>query len=222
MKIVSWNIRHGGTKSKQPDICNQLESWEPDVVGLSEFRESATSQAIAASLAKLGLTYQLTTAAATERGRNFLLLASRFPLKAKTSEGLLKSSGRWLHATARGISIMLMHVPNRSGAKWQFHAEVIEQLAQNSSRRAIAMGDTNTGRPGLDEENKFFYRKEGAWLDAVESAGWVPSGMTKRGAKYYANFRFEGKIIRKVLSPNLKVAKTMLDDLRRGIMRVQS
>ena len=42
----------------------------------------------------------------------------------------------------------------------------------------------------------------------------LPSGMIKRGEKYYANFRYEGKHIRKVLSPDLQVAKVMLRDLR--------
>lgn len=98
MKIVSWNIRHGGTKSKLTAICDQLQRWNPDVVGLSEFRESATSQAIAASLADMGLGYQHTTADAEQRGSNFLMLASRFELELQPSTGLLARSGRWLHA----------------------------------------------------------------------------------------------------------------------------
>ena len=42
----------------------------------------------------------------------------------------------------------------------------------------------------------------------------MPSGMIKRGTKYYANFRYNGNCIRKVLSPNFQVAKIMLKDLR--------
>ena len=172
MRIVSWNIRHGGTKTKLTEICSQLEHWKPDVVGLSEFRESATSQAIAESLAEMGLAHQLTTAAAAERGRNFLLLASRFPLKVQPSDGLLNSSGRWLHAVTNDVHVMLMHVPNRSEEKWQFHEEVIEQFTKYRSAQAVAMGDTNTGQPGLDEESKFFLRKEGAWMEEIKAAGW--------------------------------------------------
>ena len=47
----------------------------------------------------------------------------------------------------------------------------------------------------------------------------LPSGMIKRGKKYYANFRYDGKLIRKVLSPNLQVAKTMLRDLRMKVYK---
>ena len=158
--------------SWQRSALSQLKHWNPDVVGLSEFRESATSQAIAESLAGIGLTYQQTTVGASDRRRNFLLLASRFPLQIEPSAGLLNSSGRWLHAVVRDVNLMLMHVPNRSDAKWQFHDDVITQLSRFESGRAIAMGDTNTGQPGLDEESKFFYRKEGAWLEKIKSVGW--------------------------------------------------
>ena len=42
----------------------------------------------------------------------------------------------------------------------------------------------------------------------------LPSGMIKRGNAYYAHFRQAGRPIRKKLSPNLEVAKVMLQDLR--------
>ena len=43
--------------------------------------------------------------------------------------------------------------------------------------------------------------------------------MIKRGVKYYANFRYEGNHIRKVLSPDLQVAKVMLRDLRMRVYK---
>ena len=42
----------------------------------------------------------------------------------------------------------------------------------------------------------------------------LPPGMIKRGKKYYANFRQDGKLIREKLSPNFQVAKVMLRDMR--------
>lgn len=47
----------------------------------------------------------------------------------------------------------------------------------------------------------------------------LPQGMTKRGKKYYSNFRHDGKPIRRVLSSNLQVAKTMLRELRMKVYR---
>lgn len=65
-----------------------------------------------------------------------------------------------------------MHVPNRSDEKWQFHDEVIAQFSNFGSVPAIGFGDTNTGVPGVDEESKFFNKKEASWFSRIETAGW--------------------------------------------------
>lgn len=173
MKYVSWNIRHGGTKNKLNGICEQFKLWNPDVVGLTEFRESKTSQSIARQLSDLGLIHQSTTIDAAERGLNFLMLASRFPIERQPSSGRLADLGRWLHVKVQGMDVMLMHVPNRSPDKWQFHTEVISRFTELQDEPAIAFGDTNTGKPGLDEESKFFNRKEASWFTSIEESGWA-------------------------------------------------
>ena len=65
-----------------------------------------------------------------------------------------------------------MHVPNRSDDKWQFHDEAIARFEEFRSAPAIACGDTNTGQPRIDEERKFFNRKEAAWFQRIKTAGW--------------------------------------------------
>ena len=102
MKFVSWNIRHGGTKSKLEAICDQLAIWDADVVGLSEFRSTQTSQSIAKALNSRGLVHQTTTQDAPDGGRNFLALASKFPIEIQPASGRLAELGRWLHAKVRG------------------------------------------------------------------------------------------------------------------------
>src|SRR4029453_368497 len=36
---------------------------------------------------------------------------------------------------------------------------------------AVFVGDTNSGRPGIDEESPAFNRREGAWIDGLDRAG---------------------------------------------------
>jgi exonuclease III len=66
-----------------------------------------------------------------------------------------------------------MHVPNRvTGRKWAYHAAVLA-LARGWRRGpALLVGDTNSGRPGLDEEVPVFDAREGGWIEALEAAGW--------------------------------------------------
>ena len=47
----------------------------------------------------------------------------------------------------------------------------------------------------------------------------MPTGMEKRGNNYYAKFRSNGQLIRRVLSSDFAVAKVMLKDLRMKVYR---
>ena len=47
----------------------------------------------------------------------------------------------------------------------------------------------------------------------------LPPGMIKRSNTYYANFRQDGRLIRKSLSTNFQVSKAMLQDLRLKVYR---
>ena len=76
MRIVAWNIRAGGGV-RVGRIARQIARWAPDVVALSEFRATAPSLALAGTLARQGLSHQLTTADPARDGRNALLVAAR-------------------------------------------------------------------------------------------------------------------------------------------------
>ena len=177
LRIVSWNIRQGGG-TRAPRISQQLRSWNPDVVGLCEFRGTNPSQSIAAYLADMGLIYRHSTVDPDNPTANRLLLASRWPLCIRAPEGVLASTGRWIDsriAVESDLGIILMWVPNRTEACTMpvFHKAVLDALKPLAGTKTMAMGDTNTGVPGLDEESSFFTATEGQWLKGLESHGWT-------------------------------------------------
>lgn len=49
------------------------------------------------------------------------------------------------------------------------------------SAPAIVLGDTNTGQPGIDEESKFFNRKEGQWMRSLRDSGWLDAWRALHG-----------------------------------------
>ena len=53
MRALFWNIRAGGGK-RAAWVVRQIARWNPDLVGLCEFRATAASQALAADLSALG------------------------------------------------------------------------------------------------------------------------------------------------------------------------
>ena len=184
VRVVAWNIRAGGGR-RADDILARLSRWGPDVVALSEFRATPPSGFLAATLADRGLTHQISTASAERPGVNALLLASRWPLTACRRLGAPAEPGRWLLArvgTPRPMAVGLMHVPNRvSGRKYPFLDAVLALASRRWREPALLVGDTNSGRIGLDEEVRAFNGREDGWMQALAAAGWADAFRHLRG-----------------------------------------
>ena len=176
MRLVSWNICHGGGR-RASQIIAQLRDWRPDIVGLSEFRGTAPSLSIAAALTEMGLLYQHSTVDPKAPGRDGLLLASCRPFAVQQPNGI-PDSNRWIHGTLQDevpLSLILLWVPNRdkTGIKYAFHDATVESLRLLASGVGLSFGDTNTGVPEIDEEARYFNQREGQWYSNLANAGWV-------------------------------------------------
>src|SRR5262245_15819876 len=175
LRIVAWNIRAGGGVRVE-GIARQLARWAPDVVALCEFRATPPSLALATALGGWGLRHQLTTADPRRPARNALLLASRFPLRRIRLRAQPGEAARWLVAGVGGplpLVIGAMHVPNRvSGRKYPFLDAVLACARRWRLGPALFVGDTNSGRRGLDEQVPVFSVREEGWIDALAGCGW--------------------------------------------------
>ena len=175
LRIVSWNIRAGGGR-RVDQIANAIERWGADVAALSEFRATPPSLNLAARLEALGLRHQISTADSRMAAANRLLIASRRPLSRVNLRNAPKEPGLWALteiAASRPFSMGAMHIPNRvSGRKYSYH-EAILRLARGWRRGpALIVGDTNSGRIGIDEEAPVFSKGEEKWMVALERLGW--------------------------------------------------
>ncbi|MCA8998950.1 MAG: endonuclease/exonuclease/phosphatase family protein [Planctomycetaceae bacterium] len=175
MRLISWNICHGGG-TRAPQIIQQLRAWAPDVVGLSEFRDTAPSRSIQAALAEMGLTHQHSTIDPSDPTRDRLLFASRTPITIQPT-AVYPEFGRWIHATITEplpLHLIKLWVPNReqTGIKYDFHRTVVETLSPLAGVSGLAFGDTNTGVPGMDDERPFFNDQEGQWFTNLSNTGW--------------------------------------------------
>jgi len=176
MRIVAWNIRAGGG-ARIDAIADQVRRWTADVVVLSEFRATPPSLALARALAERGLAHQLTTADRRRPGTNALLVAARWPLRRVRLGAAPAEPGRWL-ATVLDAPLPLvvgaMHVPNRvTGRKYPFLDAVLGCARRWRLGPALFVGDTNSGRRGLDEETPVFSVREEGWIDALAACGWA-------------------------------------------------
>jgi exonuclease III len=175
MRIVAWNIRAGGGR-RVAAITRQLEGWGPDVVALSEFRGTPPSRALAVALAARGLRHQLTATDPERPGTNALLVAARWPVRRVRLAAAPAEPGRWLVAAIDGplpVVLGAMHVPNRvSGRKYPFLDAVLACARRWRLGPALLIGDTNSGRRGVDEEVPAFNAREEAWIDDLAACGW--------------------------------------------------
>lgn len=178
MRIVAWNIRAGGGQ-RVDGIARQLARWAPDLAALCEFRATPPSAALAASLDAAGLSHQLTTADPRRPGVNALLLASRWPLRRLRLTAGPGEPCRWLLAAVDAplpLVVGAMHVPNRvSGRKYPFLDAVLACARRWRLGPALLVGDTNSGRRGLDEQVPVFSAREEGWIDALAGCGWRDS-----------------------------------------------
>lgn len=175
MRIVAWNIRAGGGV-RVDAIARVIAGWAPDVSVLSEFRATPPSLALARSLAASGLTHQLTTADRRRPRTNALLVASRWPLARVRLRGAPAEPCRWLAAEVQAPEPMVvgaMHVPNRvSGRKYPYLDAVLACARRWRLGSALLVGDTNSGRRGIDEQVPAFNAREEAWIDGLAGCGW--------------------------------------------------
>jgi len=219
VRIVAWNIRAGGG-TRVEAIARQIERWAPDVAALCEFRATPPSRELARRLAQRGLPHQRTTADPRSPGVNRLLVASRWPLRRVRLVREPTEAGRWLLAAVaapRPFLLGAMHVPNRvTGRKYPFLAAVLELAGSWRAGPAVFLGDTNSGRRGIDEERPGFNTHEDGWMVGLEEHGWADAFRRVRGGAraftwYSPNagngFRIDQAFVNQHLLPELRDAR---------------
>ncbi|MBT6276650.1 MAG: hypothetical protein HOI95_21250 [Chromatiales bacterium] len=174
VRIVYWNIRAGGGK-RLDWIVEQLAAWEPDVVGLCEFRGTPASQALADHIKQLGLLHQRTALLPERPATNGLLLASRWPLKSIRTATKPPERERWLIARVKdGPAVGVIHAPNFvTGKKRAFFDAVAALASRWRGGPAVFGGDTNTGVPPIDGNPAAFHPWEYEWVHGLAKAGWA-------------------------------------------------
>lgn len=176
MRLVAWNILHGGGTRRTPEIALRLCTLEPDLVVLTEFRRAMGGQ-IAGVLFDRGLVHQAWTR--TEAGRNGVFVAARTPLEPGDAGPGGWCQNRWLdlRLPELGVWLTAVHAPDthRSDAEriqrqalyWQHLVRVCE--GRRGAGHLIA-GDLNTGRHRVDEAGETF---TGTWfLGRISTQGY--------------------------------------------------
>lgn len=150
MRILAWNIQHGGGPARLPRIALALLEAKADLVALCEYRARRGGQ-LRGLLSDHGLSWQLTSeAAATD---NAVLLASRYPIQPGPELAMGQHlRRRWATAIVNApdarLAIAMVHVPDdtRASDKAAFWQGLCAYARVHEGDGTIILGDFNTAR----------------------------------------------------------------------------
>jgi len=160
VRLLTWNLLHGGSARRMPEIALSILEHAPDIAVLTEFRASIGGQ-IAGVLADHGLTHQVRSSAPTDR--NGILIASRYrlePPEQHALDPLCPLPAKWAETLVPDLGLRLagVHIPDDSrpterAAYWQF---LVEYARLHGSTPCVVVGDFNSGRHRIDEAGATF------------------------------------------------------------------
>lgn len=188
MRLLTWNIMHGGGGERLPRIGLSLIGSGADVIAITEFR-TARGGALRAVLADHGWVHQAQSDEDPGKSANTVFLASRRPiLRAEQNHGLPPPlRRRLLTVELPGAVITAAHVPDaargdraamvRKAAVWR---AIIDGARTLRDRPHVVLGDLNTGRHRLDEPGATFTGT--ALLGRLVSLGYVDAWRAVHGA----------------------------------------
>jgi len=168
MRVLSWNIRHGGG-SRCSQIVTAILGHEADVVVLTEVRRS--SAMLNDALATAGWTHQAATPLVGNA--NGVVVLGRSPLEVVDAG--MPDRLRWVEVVVptAGVRIAATHLwieKDSRDAEWE---AVLTRAATIFSEPTLIIGDLNTGMHCEDEAGATFscsrhMRRliDAGWLDA--------------------------------------------------------
>jgi exodeoxyribonuclease III len=177
MRLLTWNIRHGGTKKRAAEIEKTIIAHDPDIIVLTEFRKDS-EKTITPGLHDAGWKYRATTDPPAKT--NALFVASKLEFETVTPSPPLSEAHiyRWLELYLRShdLSVLSAYIPDYrqhdSTGKEAYWKRLVDYAQQRIAKKALIIGDFNTGLK-IDSEGTPF--KCGEYMEELNRLGWLDS-----------------------------------------------
>jgi len=172
MRVMEWNIRHGGSRGSLPGTISSFKQHEPDIICLIEFRQERVIE-LSLALAKNGWPYILSSQ--PPQNTNGVLIASKKALEAVPNPPGMPEPHLWLEVALSRSDLRLLAVQIPSAQDLTVRSEFWRALrshaafVQAEGLREIIIGDLNTGLE-MDSEGTSFLGDED--LKAILDTGW--------------------------------------------------
>lgn len=169
MKIITWNIQHGGGK-RISSILKVLElNSGCDVFILTEFRTNGNGHKIQDTLNSLGFRYSVYQE--TDSNKNKVFIASKIEFSSNYFPQLMEHEHRIIEVLFKETSIGVgklkiygCYFPQKDEKKHLF--ELLIHKIRTTECDVMVLGDLNTGKHKIDELGETFYQSD--YMDDFE------------------------------------------------------
>lgn len=153
MRILAVNVRSGGIKARVASLLERAIAHNPDVIALSEYRDTPTGERIRTSLQSAG--YPFSAYTAEHRGNGVLVVARRPFTPIFNPAGLPEVSypNAMIECIFDDLHVIGVYLPGQD--RKRPHLEFLIHMAQVMNERGVrtlCIGDFNSGRNDLDIE----------------------------------------------------------------------
>jgi exonuclease III len=162
MKLLTWNIRHGGG-ARLALIVEELAAYDADVIALTEYR-TTPGRELRAALAERGWPYVETTE--PSGNVNGIGVFSRVPMRRTSCPAAPEHHVRWLDIDLpeHGFGFSVLHIPAAGSSKThplnvskvRYWDTVLRAAETRLQEPFLLVGDWNTGAHRLDETGKTY------------------------------------------------------------------
>jgi exonuclease III len=207
MKILSWNILHGGGK-RAPDILDAIAKEAPDIVTLQEFRHGSSQHVLLEGLTKMGLDEQYVPDTNSARD-NSVIIASKYSFQANIFPRDSELPARAIRAffpDLAELNLIAAHLPQKQKQPPYLHA-LNDLEAYFLEENSLIIGDLNTGIPFEDSETKSFEHTflfqqllRDGWVDAWRSRNKDKREYTWISTKQKNGFRYDHALVSEKLN----------------------
>lgn len=181
MRLLIWNIWHGGSKKRNPALASAIREIDPDLAVLTEYRPGS-SHALSSRLGDAGWPHVVASKALPNQ--NGVAVLSRTPLTPLSLAPPDGCENGWLHVRheASDLDVLALYIPAGTDcrrareAKETFWRHLLEAEALLRERPALLAGDFNTGQWGVDMDDtrvpcsrSFVELGRRGWLDAFRA-----------------------------------------------------
>ena len=204
IRLLSWNILHGGGKRTRA-ILDAIGAEKPDIVTLQEFRNGASRAAMVDGLSAMGLKHQFIPETSSNRD-NTVIIASKLPFGASLfPKGEPGSEGaNAIQATFEipiKLTLFAVHLPHKQKQLPYFEA-LLDLPKKYREQASVIIGDFNCGIPFEDSETKSFYATHlfqqllrDGWVDAWRSRNSKAREFTWISTKQQNGFRYDHALV---------------------------